>query len=155
MQTDNTKPGRAEERVRRLVSAIERLVLYSLSAMMIVVVAVSTAELGWLLLKDLFSPPIGFVTIDELLELFAFFLLILIGLELLETVRAYFKSRVVHVEAVIEVALIALARKAIVLDFEKYSSATILSLAALVLALGGAIYLQRKARAIPLGQNPP
>ncbi len=55
-------------------------------------------------------------------EIFGFFMLILIGIELLETIRAYLVENVVHVEVVIEVALIAIARKVIIPLFPAYLS---------------------------------
>ena len=53
---------------------------------------------------------------------------------------AYLLEKVVHVEIVIEVALIAIARKVIILDVEKYSHLTVMGIAALILALAVAIY---------------
>jgi len=47
----------------------------------------------------------------------------------------------VHVEIVILVAIIALARKIIVLDFDKYSALSLLALAALVVGLSVSYYL--------------
>ncbi|MFA7136156.1 MAG: phosphate-starvation-inducible PsiE family protein [Bacteroidales bacterium] len=64
---------------------------------------------------------------NGLLDLFSLFLVLLIGLELLETVKAYFKEDIVHVEYIILVAIIALARKVIVWDFDKYSNEELLN----------------------------
>jgi hypothetical protein len=36
---------------------------------------IATVELGWVLLKDILSPPILLLEVDELLEVFGFFLL--------------------------------------------------------------------------------
>ena len=47
-------------------------------------------------------------------EFVGFFLLVLIGIELLETIKAYLLTNVIHVEIVLEVALIAIARKVII-----------------------------------------
>ena len=66
------------------------------------------------------TPPIILLEINELLEIFGFFLLVLIGVEILETIKAYLLEKVVHVEIVLEVALFAIARKVIILDLEKY-----------------------------------
>ena len=73
--------------------------------------------------------------IDELLEIFGFFLLVLIGIELLETIKAYLATNVIHVEIVLEVALIAIARKVIILDIDKYESLTLVGIAALISAV--------------------
>jgi len=50
----------------------------------------------------------------------------------LETIKAYLLDKVVHVEIVLEVALIAIARKVIILDLEKYSSLTVLTVIAML-----------------------
>jgi uncharacterized membrane protein (DUF373 family) len=83
-------------------------------------------------------------------------MLVLIGVELLETIKAYLVEGVVHVEIVLEVALIAVARKVIILDLEKYGSLTLVGIAALVLALAIASYAvkrQLKKLVQPSAQN--
>ena len=130
--------------MRTFVKVVEQVVVFALVAMMAVVVVVATGELGWIILKDLVTPPIFMLEIDELLDIFGFFLLILIGIELLETIKAYLDERVVHVEIVLEVALIAIARKVIVLDLKDYPSLTIVAIAALILTLGVAYFLQQR-----------
>ena len=115
-------------------------IVMSLITMMVLVVFLATVELGWIIIKDIFTPPIILLEIDELLEIFGFFLLVLIGVELLETIKAYLLEKVVHVEIVLEVALIAIARKVIILDLEKYDSLTILGIAGLILAVSVAFY---------------
>lgn len=129
---------------RRIVAWFERAVVLSLMVMMMAVVSLSVVELGWIIVKDVMSPPVVILEIDELLEIFGFFLLVLIGVELLETIKAYLRENVVHVEIVLEVALIAIARKVIVLDVTKYSGMTLLAIAAIVLALAAAYHLQRR-----------
>ena len=63
---------------------------------------------------------------------------------LLETIRAYLAENVVHVEIVLEVALIAIARKVIILDFEKYNGLTIVGIAGLILAVAAACYAVKR-----------
>jgi uncharacterized membrane protein (DUF373 family) len=122
----------------------EHAVIVSLISMMILVVLISTVELGWIIIKDVLTPPIILLDINELLEIFGFFLLVLIGVELLETIKAYLLEKVVHVEIVLEVALIAIARKVIILDLEKYDSLTVLGMAGLILAVAVAFYVVRR-----------
>jgi uncharacterized membrane protein (DUF373 family) len=107
----------------------------SLIAMMVIVVVLTTVELGWIIIRDIITPPIILLEIDELLEIFGFFLLVLIGIELLETIKAYLMTNVVHVEIVLEVALIAIARKVIILDISQYESLTLVGVAALITAV--------------------
>jgi len=130
----------------RFMKLFEKVVVLSLIAMMALVILLSTVELGWIILNDIITPPYVLPGITELLDIFGFFLLILIGIELLETIRAYLVEHVVHVEVVLEVALIAVARKVIILDIAEYSSLTILGIAALILALSVAFFLERWGR---------
>jgi uncharacterized membrane protein (DUF373 family) len=114
--------------------------------MMIVVILLSTVQLGWILVLDIITPPNYLLEIYELLDIFGFFMLILIGVELLETIRAYLDDHEVHVEIVLEVALIAVARKVVIIDVKEYSPESLMAIAAIVLSLAGAYYLQKKAR---------
>jgi uncharacterized membrane protein (DUF373 family) len=130
----------------RLLKLLEKVVVLSLIAMMALVILLSTVELGWIILKDIITPPYVLPGIIDLLDIFGFFLLILIGIELLETIRAYLVEHVVHVEVVLEVALIAVARKVIILDVKEYPSLTVFAIAALILALSVAFFLERWGR---------
>jgi uncharacterized membrane protein (DUF373 family) len=122
----------------------EHAVIVSLISMMILVVLLATIELGYVIIKDIVSPPIILLEITELLEIFGFFLLVLIGVELLETIKAYLLEKVVHVEIVLEVALIAIARKVIILDMEKFDSLTVLAIAGLILSVAVAFFVVKR-----------
>jgi uncharacterized membrane protein (DUF373 family) len=127
-----------------ILKKFEHVIVTALIVMMLLVVLVSTIELGWIILKDFFNPPKFFLEISDLLEIFGFFMLVLIGIELLETIKAYLNEQVVHVEIVLEVALIAIARKVIILDIEKYDGLTIIGVAGLILAVSAAFYVIRR-----------
>ena len=118
----------------------ERLIVAALIGMMSLVVLLATVELGWIILNDIFSPPIILLEIKEVLEIFGFFLLVLIGIELLETIKAYLIEKAVHVEIVLEVALIAIARKVVIIDLDKYDGFTLVGMAALVISVATAFY---------------
>ena len=138
----------------RYLKWFERLVVLALVAMMAVIILLSTVELGWIIIQDIITPPYVLPGITELLDIFGFFLLILIGIELLETIRAYLVEHIIHVEIVLEVALIAVARKVIILDVKEYPSLTILAIAALILALSVAFLIERRARGGAQDPNP-
>lgn len=55
--------------------------------MIMVVVFVATIELGWIILRDLYNQPRFFLSIADLKEIFGFFLLVLIGIDLLQQWR--------------------------------------------------------------------
>ena len=127
------------------IKKFERLLILSLVFMMAVVLLLSTIELGWVILKDIMSPPYMILEIDELLELFGIFMLVLIGVELLETiVKTYLNESTDHARIVIAVAIIAIARKVIILDVKDLSGTALLGIAAIILSLTVGYYLIRK-----------
>ncbi len=124
--------------------------------MMVFIVLVSTIELGWIILEDIFTRPYVLLNINQLLDIFGFFLLVLIGLELLETIKAYFVENVVHVEVVVEVAMIAIARKVIILDVKEYQPMQLVGIAVIIAALAFAHYvikLYHKPGLVPGNEN--
>lgn len=124
----------------------ERIVIHVLLVMMAVVVLLATIEFGWILVKDVLTPPILLLEIDELLELFGQFLLVLIGIELLHSLKTYLVHRAIHLEAVLMVALIAVARKIIVLDPKALPEGALLGIAVMVLALAFGYHLVQRSR---------
>jgi uncharacterized membrane protein (DUF373 family) len=122
----------------------EQVILVALVLMMSVVVFLSTVELGWIILRDIVTPPVVLLDIDELLDVFGVFLLVLIGIELLETIKTYFVEHVIHAEVVIEVAMIAIARKVIILDVKELPSLTLLGIAAIIITLAVAYWVVKR-----------
>lgn len=130
------------------IKKFERLLIMSLVFMMALVLLLSTIELGWVIIKDIMSPPYMILEIDELLELFGIFMLVLIGVELLETiVKTYLNESTDHARIVIAVAIIAIARKVIILDVKDLSGTALLGIAAIILSLTVGYYLIRKTNA--------
>jgi uncharacterized membrane protein (DUF373 family) len=127
-----------------LLAKIQRLTILALAGMLVVVVVLSTAHLGVLIGEEIWTPPRFLISVQSLLDIFGYFLLVLIGVELLETLRAYLKKDVIHVRVVLEVALIAMARKAIIAEPNAMPGLTLFGLAALILALGIAFYFERQ-----------
>ena len=128
-----------------LLKKFEKAITVTLVVMMAVVVLLATIELGWIIIKDVITPPVLLLEINELLDIFGLFLLVLIGVELLETIKAYLKENVVHFEVVLTVAMIAIARKVITLDVKELPSMTLVGIAAIIVALAAAKYFFRKA----------
>ena len=74
---------------------------------------------------------------DSVQALFAGTLLVILGMELLETLRQYFLDHRLRVELLLSVALTAVARHVIQLDYEHITAASIAALAFMVLTLTG------------------
>ena len=94
------------------IKQFEKIIILALVIMMALVLLLSTVELGWIIIKDISSEPVFLLEINELLEIFGLFMLVLIGVELLETiVKTYMSQTTDHAQIVIAVAIIAITRK--------------------------------------------
>jgi len=104
------------------------MIITTLMVMMVVTISLATIELGWLIIKDIITPPVILLEINELLDIFGLFLLVLLGIELVSTLKTYLTENQVHVEVVLAVALIAIGRKVIILDVKELSSLSLIAL---------------------------
>ncbi|HJW28812.1 MAG TPA: phosphate-starvation-inducible PsiE family protein [Saprospiraceae bacterium] len=127
--------------MEKIAKYFEKIIISVLILMMMAIIVLSTIAFVIVLVGDMLRSPNILPQINDLLEIFGFFLLILIGVELLETIRSYLSEHVVHVEVVIEVALIAIARKVIIIDLKEISANSLLGIAAIITALAAAYYL--------------
>lgn len=110
------------------------------------VVLLATFGLGWLIVREALTPTMFLLEIDEMREPFGQFLVVLIGLELIHSVQVYIEQREYHLEAILAVALIAVARKIITLDAKALPEGTLRGIAALVMALVIGYYLLQRSR---------
>ena len=128
------------------IEKFERVIINTLLILMASVVVLSTIELAWILVMDVLTPPVFLLEIHEMLEIFGLFLLVLIGIELLHSIKIYIIRREFHLETVLTVAMIAVARKIIVLEPKELPEGAILGIATLVLALALGYYVMRRSR---------
>ncbi|MFW6456690.1 MAG: phosphate-starvation-inducible PsiE family protein, partial [Planctomycetota bacterium] len=99
-----------------IVDKFEHVITTVLLFTMMLAVFVATADVGLRLVRMLHTSPFLLLEVTEVSEVFGFVFMVLIGLELLETVKTYLSSEQLHVEVVFLVAMIAIARKVILLD---------------------------------------
>jgi uncharacterized membrane protein (DUF373 family) len=132
------------------VKRFEKYIVLVLLLMMVLVVLLATAELVAILIEEMAKPPrIFLLNIEELLDIFGFFMMILIGLELIETVKVYLKTNSLHVEPIFLVAIIAITRKVIILDLKKMEPMTLLGVAAIIFALTAGYYFLKLGLGVP------
>jgi len=123
----------------------ERIIVTTLIVMMALTILLATIELAWLIIKDVVTPPIILLEINELLDIFGLFLLVLLGIELVSTLKAYLTKHEVHVEVVFAVALIAVGRKVIILDVKEISSLSLVGIAAIIISLSVGYFLVKRS----------
>lgn len=115
---------------------IKRFFVSVLIVLMTIVIFLSIVELAYVIIKDIVSPPVLLLDINELLEVFGLIMLVVIGIELIETVmKTYLVEGVDHVRVVLSVALIAIARKVIILDLHEVPSLSLVGVGVIILAL--------------------
>ena len=131
--------------VKEVLHTFTRGIILCLIAMMMLAVLLSTIELFIILVAEFLKPPKYLLGIDNLLEIFGFFMMILIGLELLESIRAYLSDESLHVEVVFLVAMIAIARKVIILEIKDLEPLVLIGIASIILALSLGYYFVKKA----------
>lgn len=112
-----------------------------------IVLLLSSIEVGIIIINQLSNPfnSKGIVIdINGLMEIFGFFLIVLIGFELFETVKLYLKENVFHGEVILMVSLIAVAREVIILDYTEEDPMSVIAIAALIAAISLGYYLLKK-----------
>jgi uncharacterized membrane protein (DUF373 family) len=129
-----------------ILTKIQKFVVLTLAALLVLVVVLSTVHLGVIIGQEIMKPPRFLIPVQGLLSIFGYFLLVLIGVELIETLKAYVRKDAIHVRVVLEIALITMARKVIIEEPNEVPSLTLFGIAALILALGLAFYFERLAK---------
>ena len=126
---------------------IEKLMIQVLMIMMAIVLALAILDLGWLIIKDIIDPPYVILSVVQLLDIFGLFMLVLIGIELLETImKTYITQAQPHYEVVLSVAIIAIARKVIILDLKEVNSLSLVGIASIIFALTAGYFLMKRSR---------
>lgn len=131
--------------MKAIARKVEKAIIMVLIFLMFLVLITATIDLGLYLFRSIYNAEYFLMDFDALIDVFGAFLLVLIGIELLDTIKVYLRRNLVHVEVVVLVAIIALARKIVVLRIDEYSGEMLLGLAAMITALAVAYYLIRRA----------
>ncbi|MFA6225356.1 MAG: phosphate-starvation-inducible PsiE family protein [Methanoregula sp.] len=133
-----------------IVNKFEKLIYAVLMVLLMVVQVASLIGLIFILYGFLFDPDSPYyLQFSEVIVVLGGFLLVLIGVELLDTIKAYFIENTIHVEIVILLALIAVARKVILLDPPKVIDFQygfeLMGIGVIVVGLAASYYLIKKA----------
>jgi len=126
---------------------IQKIIVAILTWTMAVAVILATIDLIYNLALYLISPPYAVLETDELLSTFGNILLVIMGVELLETFKTYKIEHNVNAPMVLLVALTAMARKVVILELNGASgNANLLGVAAIIIALSAGYYLVKKGK---------
>ena len=137
-----------DEKAERIVDGFQHVIILALLSLMLVVISVAAIDLAILIVRSIVLPPYFTVlTLTEILDILSAFLMVLIAMELLETIRMYLEEDKVHVNVVLLVAIIAIARKVIILDVKHMEPMILFGIASIIIALCAGYYFLRRANA--------
>jgi uncharacterized membrane protein (DUF373 family) len=128
----------------RLISGLNtaiRQAIRVLAVLMVAVIFFSVADVAFVLYEKLLEPPFLLLSLNDIFVVFASFLAVLIAIEIFANITLYLRDDVIHVRLVIATALMAIARKVIVLDFNTVAPEYLYGTGAVLLALGVTYWL--------------
>jgi len=132
-----------------IVNKFEKIIYAALMIMLMLVLVAAMIDLGYILFRSIFEISPWLLESHELILVLGAFLLVLIGVELLDTIKAYFKENAIHVEIVVLLAVIAVARKVILLDPTEMTGFEygfeMMGIGVIVVGLAAGYYLIKKA----------
>jgi uncharacterized membrane protein (DUF373 family) len=120
---------------------IIRFSVRCLAVLMTLVILWGVVDVAWEIYQKLRTPPVMLMSISDILATFGAFMAVLIAIEIFINITVYLRDDVIHVKIVMATALMAIARKVIILDFSVVTPDYILATAALVFAMGFGYWL--------------
>jgi len=141
MQEHEELPTEHSEPLIAFLNKTIRFSVKILAILMVLVIFWGVGDVVYVMYQNLMEPPVMLLSIADIFKTFAAFLAVLIAIEIYQNIVLYLRTDVIPVKLVIATALMAIARKVIILDFKDLSAAYVFAIATTVLALGITYYL--------------
>ena len=125
---------------------LEKYAAYALLVLMAVIVLSATLEVAYEIATNMFKTGGVFIGVRDLFELFGLLMMVLIGLELMTSIRMYLNDHNIHAELMVLVAITAITRKIVILDSAKMEPMVLFGIGFIILALTVGYYLIRRTR---------
>jgi len=119
----------------KVLHIVIRVAVRFMAVLMALVIVIGVINIGVEVFKGVLYSPDHLLNFDAILSSFGAFMAVLIAIEIFVNITVYLRDDIIHVNIVMATALMAVARKVIVLDYKQISAETIWATAALVLAL--------------------
>jgi uncharacterized membrane protein (DUF373 family) len=94
------------------------------------------ADVVYVIYERVVAEPFLLLTVSDILVVFGSFMAVLIAIEIFINITVYIKRDALPIKMVIATALMAVARKVIMLDFKDMDWTYLIGIAAIILALG-------------------
>ena len=125
-----------DDRFLWLLKNIIHLCLKSLALLMVIVIIFGVIDVGWTIYQRFVNQPRFILTIGDVLATFGAFMVVLIAIEIFQNIVLYLRDDVIHVKIVLATALMAIARKVIILDYEELDPMYIFATGIVLIATG-------------------
>jgi uncharacterized membrane protein (DUF373 family) len=113
-----------------------RFAVRVLAVLMVFVILMGVLDVVWVLYNKLFfEPPFLLLQISDILATFGAFMAVLIAIEIFVNITIYLREDVIHIRIVMATALMAIARKVIILDLDELTPPYLWGLGAVTLAM--------------------
>jgi uncharacterized membrane protein (DUF373 family) len=132
---------RSEDRLICLLHGIIRFAVRLMAVLMVLIILWGIGDIIWVLYQRLQVEPYFLLNISDILTTFGAFMAVLIAIEIFQNITLYLRDDIIHVNIVLATALMAIARKVIVFDFNAVKPEYIWATAAVILALGVTYWL--------------
>ncbi|MCZ6826781.1 MAG: phosphate-starvation-inducible PsiE family protein [Gammaproteobacteria bacterium] len=128
---------------------VEKYIAIALLGLMAIIVVSATAEVGYVVATNILEPPGFFIGVEDLFQVFGLFLMVLIGLELMTSIRDYLKDSRIHAELMLLVAMTAVTRKVVILDASAIDPIMMFGIGFIIIALAVGYFLVRRSSVEP------
>lgn len=136
-----------EEHADPLISVLHRIIRVAVKALAILMVFIIVWGIGdvlYVIYQRLIEHPLFLLNVNDIFQIFGAFMVVLIAIEIFINIRLYLGTDVLPIQLVIATALMAIARKVIILDLDKITPNYMVGIAAVVLSLGITYWLISK-----------
>ena len=141
MQTHEELPTEHEDRLIAFLHKMIKVAVKILAILMVLVMFWGVGDVVYVLYGYLMSPSFMLLSLEDIFKTFAAFLAVLIAIEIYQNIVLYLRTDIIPIKLVVATALMAIARKVIIIDFDTITPMYIFATAAVVLALGITYYL--------------
>ena len=132
----------------KIIKTFDKVIVPTLLGLMMLVFLLSSLGLAVIFVQELLKPPILLLNITQMLEVFSLFLMVLIVLELIESIKYYLEEHRVRAEVIFLVAIYVILRKVIIMEYKDFSPEILYGMSALIIALGIGYFLVQRALSV-------
>ena len=128
---------------------VGKYIAIALLGLMAIIVVSATAEVAYVVATNILELPGFFIGVEDLFQIFGLFLMVLIGLELMTSIRDYLRDNRIHAELMLLVAMTAVTRKVVILDASAIDPMMMFGIGFVIIALAVGYFLVRRSSVEP------